>query len=174
MSGAHQGSAQALKLLILTGCRKNEIVRLAWSEVDEDAACLRLGDTKTGRRVVQLPTDALAILAARKAQKRCAWVFPNEASDGARNNIEMGWRAARDASELPGVRVHDLRHSFAANAIAAGLSLSQLGKLMGHKAAATTARYAPVSDAVARAAADKVALRFGEILAAKDGLRAVK
>lgn len=172
----HRDAAQALRLLIVTGCRKNEVVRLRWDEVDED--CLRLADSKTGRRTVPLAGEAIAILKARRSGSRSAFVFPSESSteanDGPRADVETAWRIARHTAKLPGVRIHDLRHSFAAAAVHAGLTLTEIGKLLGHKAPATTARYAHVSDAVARAAADKVGDRFRSIVEASGGLRAAK
>lgn len=171
---AHRDSAQALRLLILTGCRKNEVVRLAWSEVDLEGACLRLADSKTGRRIVPLIPSALAILTAREPGHRSLFVFPSEDLKEPRADVEVAWRLARDEARLNGVRIHDLRHSFAAACVAEGLSLPEIGALLGHKAAATTARYAHVSNAVARNAADRVGARLGSIVAAADGLKAVK
>ena len=170
----HRDSAQALKVLIATGCRKNEIVHLAWNEVDIEAACLRLADSKTGRRTVPLVPGALAIIKAREPGHRSAFVFPSEDIKRPRADVEVAWRLARDAAKLPGVRIHDLRHSFAAACVAEGLTLTEIGSLLGHKAAATTARYAHVSDAVARSAADRVGVRLASIVAAADGLKAVK
>ncbi len=170
----HQDSADALRLLIVTGCRKGEIVGLAWSEVDLDARCLRLADSKTGRRTVPLVPNAVDILKSRAASRRSAFVFPSEDLTDPRADVEVAWRLARDAAGLGGVRIHDLRHSFAAACVAEGLSLIEIGGLLGHKAAATTARYAHLSDAVARIAADRVGARLAQITAASDGLRAVK
>lgn len=170
----HRDSAQALKVLIASGCRKNEIVRLAWKEVDLEGACLRLADSKTGRRTVPLVPSAVEILKAREPGRRSAYVFPSEDLERSRADVEVAWRLARDAAKLPGVRIHDLRHSFAAACVAEGLTLTEIGSLLGHKAAATTARYAHVSDAVARGAADRVGVRLAGIIAATDGLRAVK
>lgn len=160
----HRDGAHALKLLTLTGCRKNEIVRLAWNEVDLPAACLRLADSKTGSRTVQLSPQAVAILKARFDEKRSAWVFPSEDLENPRDNVERTWRNALKAAELDGVRIHDLRHSLAATGVAAGLSLPQIGRLLGHKSSATTARYAHVSDAVAREASDTVAAEMAKRL----------
>ncbi|HYC00739.1 MAG TPA: tyrosine-type recombinase/integrase [Candidatus Limnocylindrales bacterium] len=172
--GKYRDSAQALKLLVLTGCRKSEIVSLAWAEVDVDGACLNLADSKTGRRMIPLAAEAAAVLAGRLSERRCAWVFPNDTSDGPRASIETAWLRARAAAKLDGVHVHDLRHSFAAAGVAAGLSLVQIGELLGHRQAQTTLRYSHVSAQVARGAADIVGARLGEIIAAADGLRMVK
>jgi integrase len=171
---AHVDSAHALRLIMLTGCRKGEIVGLAWSEVDLENACLRLTDLKTGKRTIPLFPEALAILKGREPGHRSAYVFPSEDSKSARKDIEVAWRLARDTAKLTGVRIHDLRHSFAAAGIAAGLTLPEIGALLGHKAAATTARYAHVSDPVARNASNRIGARFASIVGAADGLRAVR
>ena len=170
----HRDSAQALRLLMLTGCRKGEVVGLAWSEVDLEGACLRLADSKTGKRTIPLFPDALAILTAREPGHRSAYVFPSDDLKTARKEVEVAWRLARDTAKLTGVRIHDLRHSFAASGIEAGLTLPEIGALLGHKATATTARYAHVSDAVARNASNRVGARLASIVAAADGLRAVQ
>lgn len=171
---AHVDSAQALRLIMLTGCRKGEIVGLAWAEVDLENACIRLADSKTGKRTIPLFPEALAILQGREPGHRSAYVFPSEDGKAARKDVEVAWRLARDTAKLTGVRIHDLRHSFAAAGIAAGLTLPEIGALLGHKAAATTARYAHVSDAVARNASNRVGARFASIVDAADGLKAVR
>lgn len=92
-----------------------------------------------------------------------------------RTTIDRPWRRFRKAAMLPGVRIHDLRHSFAAAGVAAGLTLPEIGKLLGHKAAATTARYAHVGDEVAREAARRVGEHLEETTrTGKPRLRAVR
>lgn len=176
--GIHADAASAIKLLILTGCRKREILGLAWAEVDKNASCLRLADSKTGGRVVQLGSDARALLEARRPGDdhagASAFVFPRDDGKAPLADCKRAWAAAIKAANLPGLRIHDLRHSHAATGIAAGLSLPEIGRLLGHKSQQTTARYAHVADQVARAAANKVGKRFGSIIAAADGLKAAK
>jgi len=176
--GIHADTAVALEVLLLTGCRKREVLNLRWAEVDKEAACLRLEDSKTGSRVVQLSPAALALLDARRPAEddasASAFVFPKDDGASPVADCKRAWAVAIKQAKLPELRVHDLRHSHAAMAITAGLSLPEVGKLLGHKSSQTTARYAHVADAVARAAADRVGARLEEIVRAADGLRAVK
>jgi integrase len=174
-TGRERDDADAVLLLLLTGCRKGEIVALAWREVDFDAECLRLADSKTGARTIPLGAPALALLRRRHAVRISnEHVFCRE--DGAPvAGIDASWRRFRDAAKLGDVRVHDLRHSFAAAGIAAGLTLPEVGRLLGHRAAATTARYAHVADEVAREAARRVAEHLAETTrTGKPRLRAVR
>ncbi len=168
-------AVQAIRLLVLTGCRKGEIVGLHWDEVDLDNRALRLADSKTGARTVPLASNALAILQQRARERRSDWVFPARTYDRPRTEIDSAWRRIRRTAKLTDLRLHDLRHSFAAAGIHAGLSLPEIGKLLGHKAAATTQRYAHVADEVARRAADAVGDHMATaIRTGKPKLHAVK
>jgi integrase len=175
--GVHANAAAALKVIMLTGCRKREILQLRWSEVDSAGQCLHLADTKTGRRVVQLGAAALELIEARRPAEddsnASAFVFPQADGEAPIADCKRAWAYAIKAAKLSDVRVHDLRHSLAAQAIAAGATHYELKNLLGHLRQETTARYAHVGDPVARAAADKVAARLAQITAAADGLRAV-
>jgi integrase len=176
--GVHADTAAALKVLMLTGCRKREILNLRWSEVSKETRCLRLEDSKTGSRVVQLSPAALALLEARRPAEDEAtaspFVFPQDGGEAPIADCKRAWAVAIKSAKLPGLRVHDLRHTLASQAIAAGLTLPEVGKLLGHRSQATTARYAHVADRVARAATDRVAARMARIVEAGEGLRAVR
>lgn len=175
-TGALRDPADAVHLLLLTGCRKSEIVTLAWNEVDLEARYLRLSDSKTGRRTIPLG-DAAAALLKDRFDRRISnvHVFTKEDGKSGRQSIDQAWRALRNEAKLPDVRLHDLRHSFAAAGIAAGNSLPEIGALMGHRAAATTQRYAHIADEVARAAATRTAEHLEETTrTGKPRLRAVR
>lgn len=176
--GVHADAAAALKVLMLTGCRKREILNLSWSEVDADASCLRLADSKTGRRVVQLSPAALALLEARRPAEddpnASRWVFPTADGKGHVADTKRSWEHAIKAAKLPGLRVHDLRHALASQAVAAGLSLVEVGKLLGHRSQQTSSRYAHLSDEGARLASDRVAVRMAAITDAASGLKVAK
>lgn len=171
--GVHTDSAQALQLLMLTGCRKREILNLRWAEVDAEASVLRLEDSKTGRRLVQLSPAALAILEARRPAEDsvATCVFPQADTDVPICDVKRAWAAATKAAKLTEVRCHDLRHTLASQAVAAGLSLVEVGKLLGHRSQQTSSRYAHLSDDAARLASDRVAERMTAITGGK--LRAV-
>lgn len=147
-----------IRLLALTGARKNEIVRLRWSEIDPERGMLRLVDSKTGAKVIQLGAAAHALL-SEQVQGESPYVFsdPRDPSQPY-HAIDFNWRKVRDSAQLPGVRVHDLRHTFASVGAPSGLLL--LGKLLGHSVPATTSRYAHLADDPVKAAADKIAAQI--------------
>lgn len=133
----------ALYLLILTGCRKSEITGLTWSEVKNRR--LLLTDSKTGPRTVWLGDAVWAILQCLPRNWKQAEVFWNPAT---RRQIDVDclWRDVREEAGLHGVRLHDLRHSFASHAAARSETLPMIGKLLGHRHVTTTARYAHLDD----------------------------
>ena len=149
----------AIRLLMLTGCRKNEILTLRWAEADLDAGELHLGDTKTGPRTVQLPPTAVALLEALPRRKDSPWVFPGNDRDGrySGGGLDHAWRTVRAAAGLEDVRMHDLRHSFASRALALGETLPVIGKLLGHSDIETTARYAHLAHDSIHETAERIA-----------------
>lgn len=135
-----------IRLLLLTGARKNEIARLRWSEVDLEKGLLRLKDSKTGPKVIRLVAVATSLL-AKLPKAHSAWVFPDRRhADRPTSNLEWAWVRIRTKAELPDVRIHDLRHSFASMGVAGGEGLVLIGKLLGHEHVVTTNRYAHLSD----------------------------
>lgn len=150
----------AIKLLLLTGCRRGEIVNLRWENVDFEHGCLRLPDSKTGAKVVYLNAPARALLQALPRVQENPRVIPGTRVESASAAIDNVWPNVREAAELEGVRLHDLRHSFASVGAAHGLSLPIIGALLGHKHATTTARYAHLSADPLRAANDTVGAKI--------------
>jgi integrase len=159
----------AIKLLLLTGCRKGEIVNLRWDHVDSERECLRLPDSKTGAKVVYLNAPARALLQELPRMADSQRVIPGVRANGARPAIDKVWSRVRKAAGLSNVRLHDLRHSFASVGAAGGLSLPVIGALLGHKHAATTARYAHLSADPLRAANDAVGARIVAAMNRKPG-----
>ena len=129
----------AIKLLILTGCRLREILELRWDYVDFDRAVLFLPDSKTGKKPVYLSDGALGIL--RNLPRRSEFVAPSR-TGRPYADLKGPWATVTQAAGLQGLRIHDLRHSFASVGAGAGLGLPILGKLLGHSQAATTQWYA--------------------------------
>ena len=159
----------AIKLLLLTGCRKGEITNLRWNHVDFERECLRLPDSKTGAKVVYLNAPARALLQELPHTAGSPRAFPGMRADGAGPAIDKAWSRVRKAAQLSDVRLHDLRHSFASVGAAGGLSLPVIGALLGHKHAATTARYAHLSADPLRAANDAVGARIAAAMNRKPG-----
>lgn len=146
----------AARLLMLTGCRLNEIMSLKWAYVDADAPALRLPDSKTGAKIVHLGKAALDVLLAIPRIDDNPWVITGT-KDGARlTDLQPFWQRARARAGIKDVRIHDLRHTFASTAVAAGQGLPMIGKLLGHSQVQTTARYAHLAADPVRAAADQI------------------
>jgi integrase len=146
----------AIRLLLFTGCRKSEILTLKWAHVDFERSCLRLPDSKTGSKVVLLGAPALLLLDSLPRTADNPHVLPGAKSGGHLVGLPKAWERVREASGLTDVRLHDLRHSFASAGAAVGDSLLIIGKLLGHRDAKTTARYAHLADHPLKAAADRI------------------
>jgi integrase len=157
----------AIKLLLLTGCRKGEILNLRWEHVDFERECLRLPDSKTGAKVVYLNAPARALLQELPRMAGDPRVIPPLRGASAGPAIDKVWSRVRKAAGLSDVRLHDLRHSFASVGAAGGLSLPIIGALLGHKHATTTARYAHLSADPLRAANDAVGARIAAAMSRK-------
>ena len=165
----------AIKLLLLTGCRRGEIVNLRWEHVDFEHGCLRLPDSKTGAKVVYLNAPARALLQGLPRVEENPRVIPGARVESASAGIDNVWPNVRKAAGLEGVRLHDLRHSFASVGAAGGLSLPIIGALLGHKHATTTARYAHLSADPLRAANDAVGAKIAAAMKPKPkGRRSAK
>ena len=157
----------AIKLLLLTGCRRGEIVNLCWDHVDFERECLRLPDSKTGAKIVYLNAPARALLQQLPRMADNPRVIPGMRADSASAVIDKAWAKARTAAGLDDVRLHDLRHSFASVGAAGGLSLPIIGALLGHKHTTTTARYAHLSADPLRAANNAVGARIAAAMSRK-------
>lgn len=133
--------AAAIRLLILTGARVGEILTLEWSFVDLERRLLLLPDSKTGQKTINLSSAAITVLESIPRVQGNPHVIVGRYDQGHLINLQKPWRALRKAADLPDVRLHDLRHSYASFVAAAGGSLPMIGKLLGHNHAMTTARY---------------------------------
>lgn len=136
----------AIRLLILTGARHREILTLKWSYVDLQRRLILLPDSKTGAKAIPLNQAAIGVLAALPRLEKNPHVIVGLVPGGHLINLYKPWHRITEAARLEGLRIHDLRHSFASFAVARGGSLPVLGKLLGHNQPQTTARYAHLSD----------------------------
>lgn len=148
----HPMHAAAVTLILLTGCRKSEIVGLRWSGVKGKR--LLLAESKTGARTVWLGNDSRAVLARLGRAKPDEPVFRLSAQS--RGALDGVWRQIRADAGLSDVRLHDLRHSFASFAARRAETLPMIGKLLGHAKIGSTARYAHLDDPSAREAAQRI------------------
>ena len=149
-------AAAGLRLLMLTGCRRNEILTLRWEDVDLEHDEIRLRDAKTGAHAVPLSPTARQVLAALPRQPDNPWVISGRGPGTRLSNLNATWGVVRKKARLEDVRIHDLRHSFASRALSLGESLPMIGKLLGHSKVQTTARYAHLARDSVKAAAERV------------------
>jgi len=155
----------AIRLLLFTGARVSEILGLRWEFVNGENNTAELLDSKTGKKTIHLPPAALEVLndLERPASGKGYVVRGGRGNGDACQplvNIKKPWGILRTAAGLDGVRLHDLRHSFASAAVAGGMSLPMIGALLGHRDVKTTARYAHLADDPIRAAAAQVGNRI--------------
>ena len=164
---ASRHAAAAIRLLVLTGCRRNEILGLAWDDLDFEAGEMRLADSKTGARIVPLPAAVVDVLRDLPRVDGNPWVFPGKKKGTHQVNINDSWSRVRKRAGLEGVRLHDLRHTYASRALAIGEGLPMIGELLGHRQVNTTARYAHLARESIQASTARVAESIGaDILAA--------
>ena len=156
----------ALRLLLLSGCRKNEILTLQWDDIDRTAGELRLRDTKTGARGVPLTPAVDRVLGGVPRIEGNPWIITGRKPGSRLKGLDDIWVRLRARAGLEDVRIHDLRHSYASRALALGESLSMIVELLGHRAIATTARYAHLARDSEKASAAKVGDSIGNDLLA--------
>ncbi len=151
--------AALVRLLLLTGCRKSELLTLQWSDYREGHLFLR--DSKTGPRTVWLSEPARVVLDALARRNR--WVFPAEQEDRPRCTEwpSRFWNTVRAEAELNDLRLHDLRHSYASLALRRGENILAIGRLLGHRKAETTLKYTHAADAMMHEAVETVGSVLG-------------
>ena len=156
----HPREAAFVRLLLLTGCRKSEILTLQWSDYREGRLFLR--DGKAGPRTVWLSSPALAVLDGLPREGK--WVFPSPQRRGplSETTFETFWRGVRKEADIADARLHDLRHTYASIAIMQGEAVTATARLLGHNDAATTLKYAHLSDRSVREATDALSAILGE------------
>jgi integrase len=161
-------AAAAIRLLLFTGCRLREVLHLKWEHVDLERGLLFLPESKTGRKTVILNAPALAVLSRLK--RLGPYVIPGDDPEKPRADLKRPWLAVSKRAGLDGVRLHDLRHTYASFGAGRGLGLPIIGKLLGHTQASTTQRYAHLDNDPLRRASEQIG---GTIAAALEG-RGVK
>ena len=154
--------ADIIRLLLLTGCRKGEIVRLCWSEVRGDV--LMLADSKTGPRKVPLNSQARHIL-NRQPRGGSKFVFPSPRDPSRpRNDHLQLWYRVRWEAGIEDVRLHDLRHTHASHAVMNGVPVPVVSRMLGHSNVRMTLRYAHLGDRDIEEAAERVGQAIGKIM----------
>lgn len=135
----------AIRLLMFTGCRRNEILTLRWTNVILEQAMLALPETKTGSRTIYLSAPAIAVITSLTRVSKNPFVIVGEREGGHLVNLRKAWLRICKVARLHQVRLHDLRHSFASIGVSGGASLPIIGKLLGHTKSSTTEKYSHLS-----------------------------
>ncbi|WP_339864940.1 tyrosine-type recombinase/integrase [Paremcibacter congregatus] len=159
-----KAAINAIRLLILTGCRLGEIMTLKWNYVDLRSREFRLPDSKTGAKLVHFGEIVVDVLKNIERIEGNPWVITGRQEGARLTDLQHPWRRIRARAGLSDLRIHDLRHSYASGALALGEGLPMIGKLLGHSQVQTTARYAHLANDPVKAAAGKVSDSIGKAI----------
>ena len=159
-----QRGASIIRMCMLTGARLGEVRTARFEHFDlERGAWVKPAANTKQRRVHRVPisADTAALVRTRLSAVPvgCDWLFPGDVADKDQpvQEIRRFWKGIQDQAGLQGVRIHDLRHTFASLLVSGGASLEMIGKLLGHSQSSTTMRYAHLMDSPLRAGVDAVA-----------------
>ena len=159
----------AIRLLILTGARLREVLHAKWDQVDIGRGVIFLADSKTGKKPIYLSAAAQAVLAAIPRVEGNPYVIAGVRDGAPRADLKKPWTAVTKAAGLSGLRIHDLRHSFASFGAGASLGLPIIGKLLGHSQPATTHRYAHLDADPMRRAVETIGATISAAMEGKIG-----
>jgi integrase len=160
-----QRGADAVRLLLLTGARRGEVLGARWDQIDlERGVWSKPGSTTKQKTEHIAPLSAAAVTLLKQLKDRApkgengalASPFVFASGEGHMYELNDEWRAIREAAKLPDLRLHDLRHSFASLLASGGASLPMIGALLGHSNPNTTSRYAHLFSDPLRKLADEV------------------
>ena len=157
----------AVRLLLFTGCRLQEIMTLKWCYVDIDQSALHLPDSKTGAKIVSLGAAAVQLLAELERVPGNQYVVAGRVAGQHLTDLQPFWQRVRGRAGLKDARIHDIRHTFASVAVSNGMSLPIIGKLLGHTQVQTTARYAHLARAPQIEAANDITSLIADSLAGR-------
>lgn len=160
-----QSAINAIRLLILTGCRLGEIQTLKWEFIRGNT--IWLPDSKTGAKRVYLGPAALEVLSSIDPIPGNSYVITGKQPGSHLTDMQKPWRRIRKAADLDDLRIHDLRHSFASVAVGMGESLPMIGKLLGHNHVQTTSRYAHLADNPMEMAAERISSELARAMVPK-------
>lgn len=153
------------RLWVLTGCRRDEIAGLKWSEIDFERGLLVLDDTKTGKSIRPLALAAIAILGGLNRSEKSDYVFPSDRAENAHfQGTKTIWPKIIEKAKLPGVTPHTLRHTMGATATGTGEALALTGAILGHANIRSTMIYAHIEHDPARKAANRVGRKIAAAL----------
>lgn len=159
----------AFRLLILTGCRLGEIQTLKWDYITPKH--MELPDTKTGARRIPLPHAARTLLDNLPRLAGNPYVIAGTVAGQYATDLQRPWRRIRGIAGLDGVRIHDLRHTYASMAVSGGMPIQMVGRLLGHSQLQTTMRYAHLADDPVLQAADQNAAQLSGLISTTEAKR---
>ena len=165
-----QQAADIFRLCLLTGCRVGEAMAARWDDIDLTVGkWAKPGSTTKQKTIHEAPLSAPAkqLLDELRRRTNGPWVFPADSAPGHRVTVQKSWLALCRAAKISGLRIHDLRHSFASLAVNRGASLPLIGSLLGHSNPVTTARYAHLFDDPQRETVEHI----GKLIAGNGGRR---
>ncbi|HWW36741.1 MAG TPA: site-specific integrase [Xanthobacteraceae bacterium] len=152
-------AANAVRLLLLTGARRGELLSARWADIDFAAGVWTKPGTTTKQKTAHIIPLSQAVIAVLTAMRKEAgdreWIFPASRGGRPRRDLGENWDQIRKAAAIPDVRLHDLRHTYASALASAGTSLRIVGGLLGHAQPGTTQRYAHLVDSALREATEK-------------------
>jgi integrase len=169
-----QQAANILRLLLLTGARKSEALTAKWADLDLTSGIWTKPHTRTKQKKEhRIPLSAPARMLLAGIERDGVFIFPGRYG-GHRASVEKAWKRICKATRITGLRVHDLRHSYASHLASAGIGLHTIGALLGHSNPTTTARYSHLLDDPLRAATERAGAIItgkpsGEIMPLKGG-----
>jgi integrase len=178
----NQHSANAVRLLLMTGSRRGEVLSATWDQFDLERGSWTKPSTHTKQKRqhhIPLSAPALALLSGMKAQREregdlSEFLFPSPAGDSPQRELKRFWHTVCRRAGLESVRVHDLRHSFASYLASSGASLHLIGEMLGHTQPSTTHRYAHLLDDPKRKAADRVGAIISAAETGKEPAKVIK
>ena len=175
--GENPTGIAAIRALLLTGCRRNEILSLPWAWLDAKARCIRFADTKSGAQIRPIGGEAVKLLSEQpkrevvgkdKKKKPCPWIFPADRGEGHFIGLPHVLARLCKRAELQGITLHILRHTFASVAAELGFTELTIAGLLGHTARGVTNRYSHLPDSALLSAADSVSAHITAALNGDD------
>ncbi len=153
--------AKVIRLLLLTGARKSEILKAKWEHIRLEEKLLIVPLSKSGKpRQIALSEEALEVIRSLKLKRKNQWLFPSSVTEGAISDVFQYWKGLRKSLGLEDVRIHDLRHTFASFLVNSGHSLYEVQKLLGHSDSRMTMRYSHLERGVLLKAVEEVSYGF--------------
>jgi len=153
----NKNTSHALKIILFTGSRRGEVLGATWNQFNFDKKTWTKPMQKTKQRrteYIPINDETLSVLTEMKKTRNSLFLFPSDSKEGHMLDFKTSWKNICKLAKLEDVRVHDLRHTYASLLINNGISLSVIGRLLGHKEVSTTARYAHLNDETLRKASN--------------------